>query len=356
MADNSPDFDDRPIRQCWAFLVGINSYHEPRLSPLRFCVNDVRALGKMLTKLGYSVIDLYDRHPQIHRQPTRTNVYAELQSLCQQVGEEDLLFVHFACHGKLGRDGQPFLMMQDSRLALWEKAEERLSVAQVEQVMKRSRASRLFLSLDACHVGVEMGRGMESDPEFIRNVYERAEGFVVMAGSTAQQQAMEWEAVEHGVYTFYLLEALSGKADREGKAFVSVDDVEKYVVHHLRRWGVENGGVIQEPTIKKEGMGDMIVADWRDRDPIDFGVSSFDRAAGSRGRCDGLRAASQIPQGSGERRRFYEKELARKQTELAAVEDDLEICGTRKQELRLRKDAEQILKEIEDLNGKLLTE
>ena len=199
--------------QRWAFLVGVDAYEDPRFNRLNFCVNDVLALEKLLTELGYIVVMLYDQHSDPHRQPKRDNVEAELQQLCQQVGKDDLLFVHFACHGKLLTEGQPILIMKDSRDALLQQPEKRLSVEQVEKMMRDSKATRLFLSLDACHTGVEMGRGAD-DPAFIHNVYELAEGFVVMAGSTAQQKAQECGIVRHGVYTYYLLEALSGAADK----------------------------------------------------------------------------------------------------------------------------------------------
>ena len=47
------------------------------------------------------------------------------------------------------------------------------------------------------------------------------------------------------------------------------------------------------------------------------------------------------------RRQFLSKQLARKQEELAAIEADLETVSTKKQELKLKKDADQILQEIE---------
>lgn len=266
MTQSSPS---HPIQQRWAFLVGIDAYVDPRFKRLNFCVNDVKTLEALLTKLGYIVVSLYDQHPQENRHPTRDNVEAELQQLGQMVGKHDLLLVHFACHGKL-IDGQPILVMRDSREGLLKQLDKRLSVEQVKQIMRGSGASRLFLSLDACHTGVDMGRG-DDDLEFIHNVYELAEGFVVMAGSTAQQKALELGTVKHGVYTYYLLKALSGEADRAKKSFVSVDDVEKYVTDQFKRWAASTG-LLQEPTIEKSGMGDMILADWRDRTPPAFSM------------------------------------------------------------------------------------
>jgi hypothetical protein len=73
--------------------------------------------------------------------------------------------------------------------------------------------------------------------------------------------AQEWEQEEHGVFTHYLIEGLSGRADRDQKGFVTVDDLRKHVVDGLRRWYVEQGRLIQEPTARTEGLGDMILAD-----------------------------------------------------------------------------------------------
>jgi hypothetical protein len=143
-------------------------------------------------------------------------------------------------------------------------ARKALSLAEAERLMRESQVRRLVLTLDACHAGVEIGRDL-ADPEFIHNAYELAEGFALIAASTAQQVAQEWEKKEHGVFTYYLLEGLSSQADRAGKGFVTVDDLKTHVLDGLRRWNVEHGGLLQEPTARTEGLGDIILADYRDR-------------------------------------------------------------------------------------------
>jgi hypothetical protein len=251
----------KPIKNRWALLVGVNRYIDFAFPALKFCVNDVLTLEQILKGLGYTVVCLHDQLDwNSPRFPTRDNVEAELTRLCQSVGQDDLLLVHFACHGKL-INGQPVLSLQNTRLPTL--ARTGLPLAEVKQQMRQSQAKRLVLTLDACHTGVEIGRDI-ADPQFIHNAYELAEGFALIAASTAQQIAQEWGEKEHGVFTYYLLEALSGKADRNNKRFVTVDDLKTHVLDGLRRWNVEQGGAIQEPTAQTEGMGDMILADYRD--------------------------------------------------------------------------------------------
>ena len=251
----------QPIKNRWAFLVGVNRYNDPGVHNLKFCVTDVQKLEKKLKELGYTVMCLHDSlESDSGRFPIHNNIEAELINLCNMVDVDDLLLVHFACHGKLGRDEQPMLIVRDTRLSTIEKTG--LSLADMKKYMHSSKARRLVLTLDACHMGVETGREID-DPQFIHNAYELAEGFALIAASTAQQKALESPEKNSGVFTHYLIEGLNGEADREQKGFVTVDDIKTYVLYSLRRWSIENDQVIQEPTAKTEGLGDMIVADYR---------------------------------------------------------------------------------------------
>lgn len=248
-----------PIDKRWALLVGVNRYVDPAFPPLKYCVNDVLALEGVLKGLGYVVVTLHDEAAEERLKPTRDNVEAELARLCQVAGADDLLWAHFACHGKLV-DGRPVLVTRETRAPTL--ARRALPLADVEAQMRESRARRLVLTLDACHTGVEMGRDL-ADPEFIRNAYELAEGFALIAASTAQQVAQEWDEKQHGVFTYYLLEGLSGRADRAAKGLVTVGDLTTHVLDGLRRWNVEHGGLLQEPTARMATMGEMILADYR---------------------------------------------------------------------------------------------
>jgi uncharacterized caspase-like protein len=240
--------------------VGINHYVEPSFPTLKYCVNDVLALDRVLTGRGYTTVVMHDDLPGGHRLfPTRNNVKAELASLCRAAQPDDLLWAHFACHGKLV-EGQPLLVTNDTRASLL--AEQALPLADVEERMRKSSARRLVITLDACHTGVEVGRDI-SDPEFIKNAYDLAEGFALIAASTAQQVAQEWDEKQHGVFTYYLLEGLSGRADRNNRRFVTVGDLATHVLDGLRQWNVKHGGLVQEPTYRMAAIGDMILADYR---------------------------------------------------------------------------------------------
>lgn len=97
----------------------------------------------------------------------------------------------------------------------------------------------------------------------MEHVYERAEGFALLAATSAEDVALESGDEKHGVFTHYLLKGLAGEADRNNKGFVSFRDLEAHVLDALRHWSIQKGGLIQVPTARSEGRGDPILADYR---------------------------------------------------------------------------------------------
>ena len=258
-AETAAPLDLAPVGNQYALLVGINHYVEPMYSGLRFCVNDAQALELVLTDLGYQVITLHDDQTREHLLPTRHNVEAELRRVCTRAQENDVLLVYFAGHGQIV-DGQRVLITREVRNDMVEEHALPLSWVR-EQLQRGTAARRKALILDACHVGLDIGRGYVTDPDFVRNVHELAEGFALIAASTSQQRAHERNG--HGVFSCFMLQALRGEA-AHGRDFVTVRDLENYVLNQVRGFNAREG-LSQDPTFEYRGIGDFIIADYRQR-------------------------------------------------------------------------------------------
>lgn len=249
----------KPIRKRRALLIGANRYLDLTIGDLNYCIKDVEALQMLLQAHGYEVLVLSDERPDTLR-PLRANIRSALRGLVQDAEEDDLLFVHFSGHGALWQ-GKPFLLPHDARRA--DLDETALPLTEVEQILRSGKAQRIVMTLDACHVGASFTREVKDYEEFVRQVYDLARGYVVLAASTAEQFALEDKEKEHGAFTYYLLEALQGSARRADNPFITVDDVRHYVLYKLRSNARQQGGYVQEPTTRNEGMGDMILIDNR---------------------------------------------------------------------------------------------
>lgn len=251
-----------PPRRKFALLVGVNRFLDGRTFPsLRYCVNDVLVLRETLASQGYLVHLLHDDMPDTAYRPLRENVRRQLTELCQQAQSDDLLLVHFACHGFV-QGGQQYLAVHDTRPS--RLADTAISVAALEQQLRQCPARRRILILDACQSGATLHRGAEED--FIRFAFEQAEGFVRIAASTSQQKAQEWHDKKMGAFSYFLNAALRGEAKNQ-YGLVTVQTVANYVLAQLRRWSKENLGRVQEPTLQYEGLGEIILADYRSQTP-----------------------------------------------------------------------------------------
>lgn len=247
----NPQIITENVGQKYAFLVGINHYKDG-LRNLNFCINDVVQLNETLTNLGYQVITLHDDVEAENLSPVRANIETELEILSQDLQPEDTLYVHFSCHGTIV-NGESVLIVGDTRATTI--GNTGLPINRVISCMKSSRARKLVLSLDVCHAGIEMGRAL-IDQEFIRNVYDMAEGFYLLAASTAQQQAYELPELQHGLFSYYLIQGFNGEADYDFDGRISVTDLKNYVLDRIRRWNGQDFRR-QEPTFRSEGIGEI---------------------------------------------------------------------------------------------------
>lgn len=260
----APTFLTRKTSGWYALLVGVDQFVESELS-LKYCVNDVQALGVALSSVGYNVSLLHDRQEHLRLRPTLLNVRAALAGLKGRLDMDALLWVHFSTHGRLVRR-RPVLLASDSRTS--DPKGSMLPVEVVLKLMRQSGARRRFLSLDACHAGVQLGRdaGPEHtglDPGFVHYALDLAEGEYVLATSSSSQDSQDWAERQMGVGTAFMVDGISGRADVGGDGVVTADELRDYVVAGVRGWTFSHQKQLQLPTAEARVDGALILADRR---------------------------------------------------------------------------------------------
>ena len=147
----------------YALLVGINGYQN-NISPLRFCLSDVKALRQVLIdpQIGAFKADnvwlMTDDSKGIDR-PTDLNIVAKLESLSRRIQTGDTFIFVFAGHG-INREQKSFLLAinSDSRsMRTLEKSAVPLEM--VSEILSEIRASQTLTIIDACRNDPSSGRG-----------------------------------------------------------------------------------------------------------------------------------------------------------------------------------------------------
>lgn len=197
----------------WALVIGINGYAK---KPLQFCVKDATLLADTLkNQCGYAAERVYllaDGAREFKDQPTRANILDTLRLVAGLTRKGDTLLVHFSGHG-VSVGGKSYLVPIDARDA---QPEQLISVAEVRDALRAAAADRRVLILDACHSGGEKSGGEEAmSKEFEADLKADAEGLVTLAGCRASEESLEASWRGQGLFTYWLVQGLSGAADRE---------------------------------------------------------------------------------------------------------------------------------------------
>jgi hypothetical protein len=256
---SAPSPDDAPFGtgDRWAVLVGANQYTDPIYPPLQVCVKDVEAIHQQLLDAGYDPASVRLLTDDTDPLPTRAKVLSAVKQMARAAARDDLVLFYYSGHGDV-LDGKSYLVAREGEAA----APEYTAVAldEVAEILKGSEARAKVIILDACHSGANFeGKGPKSmPPEFIERVFKQAKGQVVLASCEQGQFSYEWQAQERSVFTHFLLEALAGEADFDGKQLITVQDVNRYVSNGVRRWAFQHGKS-QTPTLQGAMAGDIIL-------------------------------------------------------------------------------------------------
>jgi uncharacterized protein YgiM (DUF1202 family)/Tol biopolymer transport system component len=248
----------------WAVVIGISQYKNIR--SLRYADKDALAF------FDYLVNSIGIPKEQItlltNGQATLVNLKRSLGTeLKRKAGQKDTVIIFYAGHGAPETDAtspdedglEKYLVPYDGDPN--DLYTTGLPMREVETIFQRLAADRVIFITDSCYSGATAGRtfataarrAVVSDAFLAR--LAKAKGRVVLTASKASEVSEEREALGHGVFTYYLLEGLRGKADLDADGVITVDEAYTYVSKKVP----EVTGQNQNPVKKGEIEGQLIL-------------------------------------------------------------------------------------------------
>ncbi|MCQ6553922.1 caspase family protein [Streptomyces sp. C10-9-1] len=217
--------------------MACHEYGDPGLRRLRSPAEDAEALGRVLRD---GAIGGYDVRTLVN-QPAHV-VNQALDDFFADRSPDDLLLVHFSCHGVKDEDGRLHFATPDTRLGRLDSTS--VSADLVNRLMGRSRSRRIVLFLDCCYAGA-FARGMVARGGTALPLREQlaGRGRAVITASSAMEYAFEGggEPSETSpspgpsVFTGALVAGLeSGEADRDQDGWVTLDELYDHLYESVR--------------------------------------------------------------------------------------------------------------------------
>jgi uncharacterized caspase-like protein len=161
--------------------------------------------------------------------------------LKRNAGKDDMVMIFFAGHGATEEDSmspdgdglEKYILPYDADLKnLYASA---LPMSEISKIFSRIYSERLIFIADACYSGASGGRtiGINGKRANISDAFidriSSGKGRVIITASGANEISAEYDELKHGVFTYYMLEALKGKGDLDKDGIITVDEVYNYV-------------------------------------------------------------------------------------------------------------------------------
>lgn len=264
-ADETPDTSPG---EKYAVVIGISDYRDPAIEDLPLAAVDAKAFYDFLVDPGLGGIDGDHVTLLLDDEADRAGIVDALKNrLPRQAGRDDTVIIYYSGHGVPdvdltggSDDGyRKYLAPRDAELARISATCIPMSV--FRELFTAVLSRRVIIFVDSCFSGASEGdvdrmmgrtfgsgtttartRGVQISPGFLQEITKGPEGYgkVLITASRANETALEIPALGHGLFTYYLLDALSGKCDG-GDGYLTVkevyDHLSEYVAMRARREG-----------------------------------------------------------------------------------------------------------------------
>jgi hypothetical protein len=251
-------------REVYAVVIGINKYKN--LPSLKYAVNDAREFYRYLVEVNQVPKDhiwlLLDEDATLEKLKSTLGTLVR-----QNAGRDDTVIIFLASHGATEMDAsspdgdglEKYILPHNADPKdLYSSA---IPMSEVARIFQRISSERLVFISDTCYSGASGGRtilagGTRANVSgaFLERL-SQGKGRVIITASDTNELSVEKDELRHGVFTYYLLEGLWGKADLDGDGVITVDEVYRYVSARVPKATGQN----QHPVIKGETTGQIVL-------------------------------------------------------------------------------------------------
>ncbi len=243
----------------WLVAIGISDYKDSQIRALKYADDDVISFKDML--IGECNFPSAHVQTLVNSEATYENIRKSIASwLGQNAKLNDLVVIYFSGHGTFGPDQNSdeddgideFLVPYDA------VAGDEATAIRDDYFSDWTRqlASRqVIIILDSCYSGgaAKTAKSVNLTGKSLKGPLTDSllkdvdrPGTLVMSASKADETSQEWEKLGHGVFTYYLLEALTGSGDLDGDGAVDVQEMFEYASRSVRNatLGAQNPDLI----------------------------------------------------------------------------------------------------------------
>jgi uncharacterized caspase-like protein/ribosomal 50S subunit-recycling heat shock protein len=228
----------------YALVIGISQYknHLKGIGNLQYADEDAQSIYAFLQRPEGGKFAQEDMLLLSNERATISQIRQALTSFVAKPSANDLLLVFLAGHGAPDPSAPQDLYVIAHDTNVDEMRDTALAMNDLRRYIEQNiRSRRVILLLDTCHsagLSTETTRDLGNNLAnlYLEKLLYREEGRAIITSSDVNEPSHEsarW-GNGHGVFTFYVLEGLKGRADTNRDRLVSVGELFRYVRQQVR--------------------------------------------------------------------------------------------------------------------------
>ncbi|MCK4662278.1 MAG: caspase family protein [Bacteroidales bacterium] len=249
--------------------IGINKYKNPAYT-LNYAINDAKTYTKLVKEGAKEMFNSIEEYFLKDSEANKQNITKTFEEIISKAGPEDVFLFYYAGHGVMSTENKTqesdFYIVSYDVTNLYGSHEQlkikALSATELMEFSRKILAEKQLFILDACHSGgalnafAQRGAGREKALAQLA----RSTGTFFMTASQDIQYANEVGDLQHGMFTYAIIEALQGKADGgSADEKITVNELKSYVEDRVPELSEKYQGSPQYPTSYSFGQDFPIV-------------------------------------------------------------------------------------------------
>lgn len=245
------------------FAVAVETYQISKVQSVVYAENDANMFVKAWTEIDPAA----ESKILLSAKATKTTILSAFKRFLAGVELDDTVVFFYAGHGHRVGDTN-YITAHDLQMGDIEATS--IALEQVFEMLRKCKSEKILLFLDSCHSGMPTSDGMRSitsefTAEELKAFCKDSKFHVGFASCAVDEYSWPSTALKHGIWTYHVIQAISGKAPKalEKGHLVTGASLRDYlaleVPRELRR--TRTGNEVQTPCEFGNASKTFIIAD-----------------------------------------------------------------------------------------------
>ncbi|MFN0015848.1 MAG: tetratricopeptide repeat protein [Saprospiraceae bacterium] len=224
----------------WAVVAGISSYQDEGIPKLKYADRDAEVFAQYLKSPAGGGLDNDHLTVLLNGHATGAELANSLFGLIKKAKDGDQAIIYFSGHG----DVETILEDQPGYLLCWDSPSNvyisggTLKLDDLKMIVKTLalKKVRVLLVTDACRAGKLAGSANNGSQVAANNMKELFSNEIKILSCQPDQLSQEspdWGG-GRGVFSYYLMQGLEGKADRDANGKIDLQEIDLFLYDHVR--------------------------------------------------------------------------------------------------------------------------